>query len=97
MQCFVYASMRKGDTYLWLAERDGVGCLPETLALMLGELRFVVEVQLHEQRKLPFEDAELVRAHLRSRGWHLQLPPSKTLVTGGQQDESRSRSSRIRP
>lgn len=90
MRCFVYASGRKADTYLWLAERDGVDCVPESLALMLGELRFVVEVQLHEQRMLPFEDAETVRDHLRSRGWHLQLPPSETLATGSQRDPGRS-------
>ncbi|MEO8747959.1 MAG: YcgL domain-containing protein [Rhodanobacter sp.] len=92
MQCFVYASKRKSDTYLWLAEREGVARVPASLALMLGELRFVMEVQLHAQRKLPLEDAEVVRADLRTHGWHLQLPPSETLVTGSRQDERQSRS-----
>ena len=81
MQCFVYASLRKTDSYLWLAERDAFGVLPESLVLMLGELRFVMEVQLIEQRKLPVEDIEQVLQHLHTQGWHLQLPPQETLAT----------------
>ena len=81
MQCFVYASLRKKDSYLWLARRDAFEVLPESLVLMLGELRFVMEVQLDEQRKLPIEDTEQVIGHLRTQGWHLQLPPQETLAT----------------
>ncbi len=81
MQCFVYASLRKADSYLWLAQRDIFDVLPESLALMLGELRFVMEVQLDEHRKLPVEDTEQVLEHLRTQRWHLQLPPQETLAT----------------
>jgi uncharacterized protein len=80
MQCFVYASRRKPDTYLWLAERDDFGVLPEPLRGMLGVLRFTLELQLDEQRRLPREDARQVLAHLRERGWHLQLPPEHALA-----------------
>lgn len=80
MQCFVYASLRKQDSYLWLARRDALDVLPESLALMLGELRFVMEVQLDEQRKLPVEDTAQVLEHLRTQGWYLQLPPQETLA-----------------
>jgi uncharacterized protein len=37
-------------------------------------------VQLDEQRKLPVEDTEQVLDHLRTQGWHLQLPPQQTLA-----------------
>lgn len=80
MPCFVYASTRKPDSYVWLARRDGFDVLPESLLLMLGELRFVMEVQLDEQRKLPVEDTLQVLDHLRTQGWHLQLPPQETLA-----------------
>lgn len=80
MQCFVYASRRKPDTYLWLAERDGFGVLPDALRGMLGELRFALELQLDERRRLPREDARQVLVHLRERGWHLQLPPESALA-----------------
>lgn len=84
MQCFVYASVRKADSYLWLAKRDAFDVLPESLVLMLGELRFVMEVQLNSERRLPVEDTEQVLEHLRDQGWHLQLPPQETLAAANQ-------------
>jgi uncharacterized protein YcgL (UPF0745 family) len=36
MPCFVYASLRKPDSYVWLAERDAFDVLPESLLLLLG-------------------------------------------------------------
>ena len=80
MHCFVYASLRKADTYLWLAKRDDFGRIPESLTLMLGELRLALEVDLTGQRKLPQEDAQVVLEHLHTQGWHLQLPPNETLA-----------------
>jgi len=80
MHCFVYASQRKSETYLWLERRDNFEVLPESLALLLGDLRFVLEVELHPDRRLPYEDAEVVVQHLRTQGWHLQLPPQETLA-----------------
>ena len=43
-------------------------------------LRFVLEVELSGERKLPHEDAQQVIEHLRDQGWHLQLPPRETLA-----------------
>ncbi|MBD8879908.1 YcgL domain-containing protein [Rhodanobacter sp. 7MK24] len=80
MQCYIYASRRKPDTYLWLAERDGFGVLPESLRSMLGELRFALELRLDAQRRLPREDTAQVLAHLHEQGWHLQLPPEGALT-----------------
>lgn len=81
MHCYVYASQRKADTYVWLAERDRFDVLPPSLALLLGDLRFVLEVELNAQRRLPHEDPEQVLEHLRAHGWHLQMPPQQTLAT----------------
>lgn len=78
--CYVYASRRKPDTYLWLARRDGFEVLPAPLREMLGELRFALEVRLDAARRLPREDAAQVLAHLHGQGWHLQLPPEGALA-----------------
>lgn len=84
MQCFVYASQRKPNTYVWLHERDGFDVLPEPLTLMLGELRLAMELELDDSRRLPQEDAKEVLANLAERGWHLQIPPGDTLAVGNQ-------------
>jgi len=89
MHCFVYASQRKPDTYLWVTEREGFGVLPEPLALLLGDLRFALEVELTPQRKLPNEDSERVMANLARQGWHLQSPSNETLSVCNQPNHNR--------
>jgi hypothetical protein len=80
MHCYVYASLRKADTYLWLPQPVDSARIPESLALLLGDLRLVLEVELNPERKLPHEDTVQVLENLRSQGWHLQVPPSETLA-----------------
>lgn len=80
MQCFIYASVRQPDSYLWLAQRDDFDRLPPSLLQLLGSLRFVMALELDPQRKLPVEDVAVVIEHLRHPGWHLQAPPPQTLA-----------------
>ena len=76
MQAYVYKSLRKADTYVYLAVRDDFTRLPEPLRTQLGALQFVLEVALTAERKLAREDAATVRDNLATRGFHLQVPPS---------------------
>ena len=75
MQCYVYRSERKQDTYVYLRERDGFELLPPNIAASLGALNFVLEVALTPERRLAREDAAVVRANLAARGFHIQFPP----------------------
>lgn len=84
MLCFVYASARKTDTYLWLRQRDDFEILPASLNALLGELRFVLEVELTETRRLPREDSRTVLDNLASQGWHLQLSAAEQALNGGE-------------
>ena len=85
MHAYVYKSLRKPDSYLYLRERDAFGLVPEAVRLPLGPLQFVLEVTLTEQRKLAREDVAVVLRNLRDRGFHLQRPESvlDPLVAGG--------------
>ena len=79
MLAFVYKSLKKADTYLYLATRDDFGCLPEPLRAQLGNLQFVLEVGLTPERRLAREgrtalaqacfDFLPTRAHLDLMGW----------------------------
>jgi uncharacterized protein YcgL (UPF0745 family) len=75
MQCFVYKSLRRADTFVYLRERDAFELLPPTLAATLGTLSFVIELALSPERKLAREDVDTVIANLQGPGFHLQLPP----------------------
>lgn len=75
MQAYVYKSLRKADTYVFLAERDDFERVPEPVRLQLGSLQFVLEVALTPGRQLARASADLVRENLALRGFHLQVPP----------------------
>jgi uncharacterized protein YcgL (UPF0745 family) len=76
MHAYVYKSLRKADTYVYLAARDDFERIPGPLRTQLGTLQFVLEVALTPDRKLAREDVEAVRENLVLRGFHLQLPPT---------------------
>jgi uncharacterized protein YcgL (UPF0745 family) len=76
MLAHVYKSLKKADTYVYLAKRDDFDGLPEPVRLQLGKLQFVLEVALVPGRKLALADPEVVRTNLATRGFHLQLPPT---------------------
>jgi uncharacterized protein YcgL (UPF0745 family) len=76
MQTFIYKSLRKPDTYLYLRKRDDFAVLPEAVRAPLGELVFVMELALTEDRKLARADAAVVRLNLATHGFHLQFPPT---------------------
>ena len=74
MQAHIYKSLRKDDTYVFLAARDDFTRVPEAVRAPLGRLQFVMELALTPERKLARGDAAVVRGNLATRGFHLQLP-----------------------
>ena len=76
MQAYVYKSLKKAGTYVYLSARDGFARLPEPLRTQLGTLQFVMELALTPGRRLAREDAAVVRENLAMRGFHLQFPPT---------------------
>lgn len=80
MQAYVYKSRRKADTYVFLAARDDFARVPDPVRTPLGELEFVLEVALTPERRLAVADADVVRANLATRGFHIQFPPGTPAV-----------------
>lgn len=76
MHAYVYKSLRKADTYVYLAARDAFDRLPDPVRAQLGPLAFVLEVGLTPDRRLAREDPAVVRENLVARGFHLQFPPN---------------------
>lgn len=75
MRCAIYRSTKKADTYLYIEKQDDFSRLPDTLRQLLGELVFVMTLELEPERRLAQADVEQVRAQLRLQGYYLQLPP----------------------
>lgn len=76
--CWIYKDRRRGETYLYLAEKDGFDAAPQGLLDALGELEFVMELDLHPQRKLARARTEEVIRALTTEGYYIQLPPVDT-------------------
>lgn len=74
MLAYVYKSLRKPDTYVYLSEREDFARLPEPLRTQLGPLQFVLAVDLSPECTLAREDPDIVRSNLAVRGFHLQFP-----------------------
>ena len=77
MHVFVYKSLRKAETYLYLREKDAFDVVPPTVRAPLGELQPVLEFDLTPERRLARADADVVRVNLVERGFHLQVPPTQ--------------------
>ena len=76
MLAYVYKSLKKADTYVYLAGRDKFDRLPEPVRAQLGTLQFVLEVVLTSERTLAQADPAVVRENLAMRGFHVQFPPT---------------------
>ena len=74
MQCFIYRSSKKTDTYIYLSEEDKLNDLPEGLDKLLGRLEFVMELDLKKIKRLENADLEEVKHNLIDAGFYLQLP-----------------------
>jgi len=74
MFCAIYKSLKKYDTYLYVATKDDFSRVPESLLRLLGQPVHVMDLELTPERKLAQEDVAEVMRNLQAQGWHLQMP-----------------------
>lgn len=75
MKCYVYKSLEKEGTFLYLGEKDRFDLLPDGLLNLFGKPGFVLEFELTPDRRLAQADARQVTADLHEHGYYLQFPP----------------------
>ena len=81
MQCIVYKSRKKSDTYIFVENENDFERVPDALRQMLGDLEMVMRVDLDQRDKLAQADPRQVKASLLEQGYFLQLPPT-AYITG---------------
>lgn len=74
--CAIYKSSRKEHTYIYINEKEKFDDIPEVLMSTLGELSFVMELELYPEKFLAQANAADVIAKLKEQGFYLQLPPA---------------------
>jgi len=90
MNCHVYRSSKKADTYLYLCDQSrnvkiaqggendpAFAKVPAPLMNMLGNLEWVMEVDLSTRTHLAQVDCATLIEHLNQSGYFLQLPPTQ--------------------
>ncbi len=75
MNCQIFRSQKKDETYLFLAADQQFEELPEDLRTTFGEPVFVMALKLSSKSKLARVETKSVLESLRERGYFLQLPP----------------------
>jgi uncharacterized protein len=76
MQCVVYKSGKKMDTYLFVEKEGEFNRVPDSLLAILGNLELVMSVDLDAREKLAQADPQQVKDSLIEQGYFLQLPPT---------------------
>ena len=77
MKCEVYRSNRKVGTYLFVADAEDLGNLPDDLKARLEPLEWVLAIDLAERETLAATRPATVIDSIESRGFFLQLPPGE--------------------
>jgi len=77
LKCEVYRSNRKAGTYLFVADAEDLGNLPDDLTARLKPLEWVMAIDLAERETLAATRPATVIDSIESRGFFLQLPPGE--------------------
>ncbi|MFO6422138.1 YcgL domain-containing protein [Motilimonas sp. KMU-193] len=75
MLCAIYKSLKKEETYLYLAKKDDFSRVPEALMAMFGKPKLALVINLAQKKQLVRADIEKVKKALDEDGFYLQLPP----------------------
>ncbi|WP_354624778.1 YcgL domain-containing protein [Psychromonas sp. MME2] len=75
MLCAVYKSIRKQQTYLFIAKRDDFSMVPDALLTQFGPPQLVSLLNIKEETKLALTEAKNVLSAITKTGYYLQLPP----------------------
>ena len=77
MLCFIYKSLKTEYLYVYIDKKDDFSALPEALLNSLGQLEWVMSLELSSERKLAQENVVNVMNSLINQGFYIQLPPNK--------------------
>lgn len=75
MLCAVYKSIRKPQTYIFVAKRDDFSQVPTPLLEQFGPPQLVSVLNITETTKMAMAKAPKVIKEVMSSGFYLQLPP----------------------
>lgn len=85
IMCAIYKGSKKYDSYLYIENEGDFSFIPDALHTMMGDLEFIMELELTSIRKLAGANVTEVMQQLEQQGYYLQMPLTEVdrLVTYG--------------
>ena len=77
MDCKIYKGKRKPDHYVFLPGEVHTDKLPDDIKSMLGEMEFVMQLDISLQTTLARSDPASVLNIIQEKGFYIQLPPKQ--------------------
>ncbi len=74
LECVVYKSLKKDETYVFIPATTPLSELPEELLKVLGQTELVMTLNLTPEKKMARGTAAEVLKSIEQQGFHLQMP-----------------------
>ena len=74
MECVVYKSLKKDETYVFIPATTSLSDLPDELMKVLGTTEMVMTLNLTPEKKMARGTAAEVMESINKQGFHLQMP-----------------------
>lgn len=87
MKCWIYKGKKKQDHYLFVEAENDFSRVPQSLLTLMGELIFVMTVDVTPERKLAYSNPVELIKHVEANGFFLQLPPKNEVLNKPPKDQ----------
>ena len=74
IECAVYKSQRKDETYVFISATTPFSGLPEELLKILGEAEMIMTLTLTPDKKMARGTAKEIIKSIKEKGFYLQMP-----------------------
>lgn len=74
MECAIYKSLKKDETYVFIPTTVSLSDLPDELIKVLGQTEMVMSLNLTPEKKMARGTAAEVIKSINKQGFHLQMP-----------------------
>ena len=79
LECTVYKSLKKDETYIYLPSTEAITSLPKQLLGVLGQTEKVMELSITPEKKLARYLGKEILDSIKEQGFHLQMPDNPHL------------------
>ena len=79
LECAVYKSLKKDETYVFIPTATPFSELPEELLNVLGQAEMVMTLNLTPEKKMARGTAAIVMKSIEEQGFYLQMPENPQL------------------